>query len=96
MNEEKYREVRKLLLGYLNHLRKENNIPISYIVEFTGFNESTIERLLKGLFNPSLEQFIKLAEAMNCYFFVIEKEEDEKNELIQIMKNRWQQNKNQN
>jgi len=66
LNDEKYREVRKLLLGYLANTAKENNISISEISKKTGFTESNIERLFAGKYNPDLEIFLILAEAVNA------------------------------
>jgi len=88
----KHKEARKILLKYLSHLAKEKDISILEISKKTGLNEITIIRLFEGKFNPSLEQFISIADAINCYFFVIDKDADD--ELVKTMKNRYNQNKN--
>lgn len=44
--------------------------------------------MLSGKYPPSLDNFIKLAEAIGVYFFIIDKNTPD-DELVNIMKNRW-------
>jgi len=87
-------EARKMLLGYLAYKAKEKNISIEQISKKTGYTVINVERLLSGKYNPSLEIFITLAEAIDTYFFVVDKDEKD-DEYVEFMKNRWEQNKNQ-
>jgi len=74
LNEEKYRETRKLLLGYLANIAKGNNISISEISKKTGFTESNIKRLFAGKYNPDLEMFIILVEAIDVQIQITPKQ----------------------
>lgn len=65
MNDEKYREIRKSLLGYIAHIAKQNEQSSKEIAETIGFTQINVERLFAGKYNPSLEIFIKLAEAVD-------------------------------
>jgi len=83
----KYKEVRKILLQYLRQVAADKNITHAQISEKTGFTQNNVSRMLMGRYSPSLENFIKLAEAIDVYIFIIDKHED--NDLVNIMKHRW-------
>jgi transcriptional regulator with XRE-family HTH domain len=90
INEEKYKEARKMLCQYLYQLAKEKGITQEEIAEKTGFTRNNVSRMLSGRYSPSLDNFIRLAEAIDSYFFVIDKEADD--DLVHTMKNRWGSN----
>jgi transcriptional regulator with XRE-family HTH domain len=87
INEEKYKKSRKLLLDYLRQTAREKGITHLSIAEKTGFTANNVSRMLQGRYSPTLDNFIRLAESVNCYFFIIDKEADD--DLVEIMKNRW-------
>ncbi|MBN2747365.1 MAG: helix-turn-helix transcriptional regulator [Bacteroidales bacterium] len=87
MNEEKYSEARKMLCKYLFSLAREKGITQEQIAEKTGFKRSNVSRMLSGAYSSSLDNFIKLAEAIDTYFFIIDKKADD--DLVETMKNRW-------
>jgi len=87
INEEKYVEARKMLMEYLRATAHEKGITQEEIASKTGFSRANVSRMLAGKYSPSLDNFMKLSEAVNVYFFIIDKDEDD--ELVQIMKKRW-------
>jgi len=88
VNEEKYKEARVMLCRYLHNLAQEKGITQQEIAEKTGFTRNNVNRMLSGRYSPSLDNFIRLAEAIDSYFFIIDKEADDP--LVETMKNRWQ------
>jgi len=70
INEMKYKEARKMLCRYLYELAKEKGISQDKIAEKTGFNRNNVSRMLSGRYSPSLDNFIRLAEAVDTYFFI--------------------------
>lgn len=87
LNEEKYKEARKMLLEYIRELAKEKGITHLEIAEKTGFTANNVSRMLQGRYSPSLDNFMRLAEAVDCYIFIIDKDADD--DLTEMMKNRW-------
>ncbi|NCU32526.1 MAG: XRE family transcriptional regulator [Candidatus Moranbacteria bacterium] len=83
----KYKEARMILLQYLRQVAAEKKITHAHIAEKTGFSRNNVSRMLMGRYSPSLENFIKLAEVIDVYIFIIDKQED--NDLVNIMKHRW-------
>lgn len=88
INEEKYKEARKLLLGYLAEIAKQKNITQEEIAQKTGFTQNNVSRMLSGRYSPSLDNFMRLAEAIDAYFFVVDKDAKD-DDLVEIMKNRY-------
>jgi transcriptional regulator with XRE-family HTH domain len=86
-NEEKYKTARLMLCRYLHQLAKDKGITQDDIAEKTGFTRNNVSRMLSGKYAPSLDNFIRLAEAVDCYFFVIDKKADE--ETTEMMQDRW-------
>lgn len=80
---EKIKEARKLLL---DHIRKRG-FTHQDIADKTGFTRSNVTRMLSSDYSPSLDNFIRLCEATNCYIFIIEKDADD--DLCELMRNRW-------
>ena len=87
MNGEKYKTARQMLCRYLAKVAKDKSITHEQIAEKTGFTRSNVSRMLSGKYPPILDNFIKLAEACEVYFFVIDKDADD--ELVNVMKKRW-------
>ena len=76
-----------MLMEYLHKTAVEKKITQEEIAEKTGFSRANVSRMLAGRYAPSLDNFMKLAEAVNVYFFIIDKDEDD--ELVRLMKDRW-------
>lgn len=87
LNEEKYKAARKMLCEYIGKLAKEKGITQQQIADKTGFTRNNVSRMLSGRYSPSLDNFIRLAEAVDTFFFVIDKES--KDDLTEAMRNRW-------
>jgi len=85
--EQKFKEARKMLLQYLKRVAYEKKISPTEIAAKTGFTENNVIRMLAGRYSPTLENFIKLANSVGVYFFIIDKDED--SDLVTLMKNRW-------
>jgi transcriptional regulator with XRE-family HTH domain len=95
MEENKHKEASQMLMHYLRDLAKEKGITQEQIAQKTGFESSNVNRMLAGKYSPTLENFIKLADAIHTYFFVIDKEAND--DLCETMRNRWGKSKdNQN
>lgn len=88
VNAERYRQARVMLCQYLRERAREKGITYEAIAEKTGFTQSNVSRMLSGKFSPSLDNFMRLADAIEAYFFVIDKDEKE-TDLVKMMKNRW-------
>ncbi len=88
LNEEKYKEARRLQCRYLAELAKEKGLTQSQIAEKTGFTQNNVSRMLSGTYSPSLDNFMRLCEAIGVYIFIIDKDHPD-DDLVETMKNRW-------
>lgn len=88
INEEKYKAARLMLCRYIKDLAKEKGVTQEEIAARTGFKQNNVSRMLSGDYSPSLDNFIRLAEAVDCFFFIIDKEHG--SDLTEVMKNRWE------
>ena len=77
IDSEKYRQARVLLCKYLHDVAREKGITHEDIACKTGFTASNVTRMLSGKFAPSLDNFMRMAEAVDCYFFIIDKKADD-------------------
>lgn len=87
VNEEKYKESRKMLLNYLRTVARDKKITHNEIAQATGFTPNNVSRMLMGRYSPGLDNFIRLCEACDVYIFVIDKDSDD--ELVDLMRERW-------
>lgn len=94
MTPEKYIESRKILLRFIAEEAKDKNITHEQIAEITGFDRSNVTRMLNGKYSPTLDNFIRLAEAVNVYFFLESK--DSESNLVEIMRNRHKREGDEN
>jgi transcriptional regulator with XRE-family HTH domain len=88
MKKQKIIQARIMMCNYLRDIAKEKGITHEQIAIATGFQSNNISRMLSGKYAPSLDNFIILCDAINTYFFIIDKDAD--NDLVEIMRNRWQ------
>jgi len=89
MKEQKIIEARLMLCRYLRDLAKEKGITNQQIADITGFTQGNVNRMLAGKYPPTLDNFIILCDAINTYFFIIDKNANE--EVTNLMRNRWRQ-----
>lgn len=94
MKSDKIIAARKMLCQYLGEVAKEKGISTYEIAVKTGFLQPNVSRMLSGRYSPSIDNFMILADAIGCYFFIIDKEED--TELAEMMKKRWQRKSQEN
>lgn len=83
----KHRETSIMLMLSLRDLAREKGITHQKIADKTGFQKTNVTRMLSGRYSPTLENFIRLADAINTYIFILDKDSDD--DLGQIMKDRW-------
>lgn len=80
-------EARIMLCEYLNEMFHSSGADISSLELSSGLNRDTILSILSSQKNPSLEEFISIAQSLNCYIFIIDKDKDDN--LVKVMKDRW-------
>ena len=85
--DEKIIEARKLICKYLCDIAREKKLSTYKIADMTGFKQQNVSRMLRGLYAPTLDNLLRLCEAIQCYVFVIDKEADD--DLVEMMKCRW-------
>lgn len=61
---QKHRESGKLLLGFLKQIAKEKGISIEEISRKSGFIADNVYRMFSGRYMPTLDNFIRLGEAI--------------------------------
>lgn len=91
---EKYAAARVVLCRHLKKMAAEKGITHEQIAERTGFLREHVSRMLSGKFAPKLDNFLKIAEAIGCYFFISDKEADD--DLSELMRKRYQQGTSDN
>lgn len=94
MNDPKIITARKMLCEYLRNQAKEKGLSTYEIARKTGFKQQNVHRMLSGEHTPTLDNFMTLAMAIDCYFFIIDKDED--SDLAKMMKDRWQRKSQEN
>lgn len=87
MKDEKIIEARILLCQYLGHIARKKGLSTYKIAELTGFKQTNVHRMLAGKYAPSLDNLIKLCDALQIYIFIIDKNAED--DLAQLMKERW-------
>lgn len=87
MTDKKITEARIMLCHYLASLAKARNMTTTELAEKTGFKQPNVSRMLSGKYPPTLDNFIRLADALDAYIFVIDKDAD--SDLVKMMKKRW-------
>lgn len=85
--EKVFKEARIMLCNYLRDQAIEKKISQEEIASKTGFTQSNVSRMLSGKYPPTLDNFMKLAVAVDCYFFIENKLSG--SNLTTKMKDRW-------
>ena len=80
-------EARRMLCQYLKDQAKEKNISTYKLAELTGFDQPNIHRILSGKYPPTLDTFMIIARALECYIFIIDKNADD--DTADMMRKRW-------
>lgn len=71
INEEKYKTARHMLCRYLFDQAREKGITQEVIAQRTGFTRNNVSRMLSGKYSPSLDNFLRLSEAVGCHFVIV-------------------------
>jgi len=74
MNENKYKQARLTLCLFLKTEAETKGITQQQIADKCGWHQQTVQRMLSGKFAPSLDNFIKLADAIGVNFFMESKD----------------------
>jgi len=74
MNENKYLQARLTLCLFLKSEAENKGITQQQIADKCGWHQQTVQRMLSGKFSPSLDNFIKLADAIGVNFFMESKD----------------------
>lgn len=77
-----------MLCSYLQEVATKHNVTHDMIAERTGFQRSNVSRMLSGKYSPSLDNFIKLCDAIGVYLFIIDKDSTG-SDLAETMRTRW-------
>jgi len=80
-------EARRMLCQYLKDQAAEKGISTYKLAEMTGFDQPNIHRILSGKYPPTLDTFMVLARALDCYIFIIDKNADD--DTAEQMRMRW-------
>jgi len=61
---DKHREAGKLMLRFLKQIAKDNGLSDEEIAKRSGFIKPNVNRMFSGRYMPTLENFIRLGEAV--------------------------------
>lgn len=87
MNEQILEQARELIAGFVSNRRKDLGMTQQDLADATGLGIQTIKRMEDAKFWPGLKQLLIICHALNCYFFLEEKEG--KGDYAKIMQDRW-------
>lgn len=73
-NENKYLQARLTLCLFLKLEAEAKGITQQQLADKCGWHQQTVQRMLSGKFSPSLDNFIKLADAIGVNFFMESKD----------------------
>lgn len=80
-------EARKMLVEYLKQQAHDKGLSTYKLAELTGMDQPNIHRIFSGKYSPTMDTFMLLARALNCYIFIIDKNADES--TAELMNQRW-------
>jgi DNA-binding phage protein len=72
MKEEIYKEKSREYCRQLAKIAEKKNITHDIIAERTNFQRSNVTRMLSGRYSPTLENFIKLMEAIGVKLALVD------------------------
>lgn len=64
MNDDKYKEAARMLLGFLKQIAREKGMTEVQISETSGFIRPNVNRMFSGKYMPTLDNFIRLGDAV--------------------------------
>jgi transcriptional regulator with XRE-family HTH domain len=79
MSNDKYIQARLTLCLFLKSEAETKGITQQQIADKCGWHQQTVQRMLSGKFAPSLDNFIKLADAIGVNFFMESKDSPTEN-----------------
>ena len=74
MPENKYLLARQVLCQFLREEAAAKGITNQMIADATGFGQPNVNRMLNAHYAPSLDNFLKLAEAIGVNFYMESKD----------------------
>lgn len=80
-------EARVMLLADLKQLSIEKGLSTYKLAELTGITQANVHRIINGKYPPTLDTFLNLCQSLDCYVFIINKEQDD--DLVTLMQSRW-------
>ena len=80
-------EARRMLVQYLKDQAAEKGISTYRLAELTGMDRPNIQRIFSGKYSPTMDTFMILARALDCYIFIIDKNAD--GDTAEMMRQRW-------
>lgn len=85
---QKVTEIARQKIGqYLKDIRKFKNLTILEMAEKTGTGVKTISAIENGSKNYTIDAFLSYINAVNCYFYLANKDEDDDLNLDKLVKN---------
>ncbi len=84
-NEEK--AIADMISNFMRNRRVELGLTQTQVAEKAGLGFRTVQRIEAGDFIPDGKSLVKMSRALDCYFFLSEKESDE--DFVKIMRERW-------
>lgn len=82
MSEKKYEEARRMLCLFLKEEAAKKGITNEVIAQCTGFGSANVSRMLSARYSPSLDNFLKLADAIGVNFFMESKDSPSDNNQL--------------
>lgn len=74
MNEDKFKEARRVLCLFLKTEAQAKGLTYQVLAERTGFSQPNVSQILNAKYAPSLDNFLKLADAIGVNFFMESKD----------------------
>lgn len=74
ISQPKVQQQRQALCSYLHRVATSRNITHAQIADKTGLLQPNVSRMLSAKNSPSLDNFLKLCDAVGVHVFVIDKE----------------------
>lgn len=85
---------RDLMADFITSRRKELGLTQPELAEKAGLGVATIRRIEGKKFIPDGKSLLKICYALDCFFFMAEKESDEA--FVQAMRERWRREGDEN
>lgn len=74
MNEQKFKEARQALCLFLKTKAKAKGVTYQELANRTGMSQPNVSQILNAKYAPSLDNFLKLADAIGGNFFMESKD----------------------